>query len=700
VDDALLTLLSAHLAQQAEPVVLVLDNADHLASAEVMAGVDFLIRHSTPQLRVIMLGRALAAPSLRRYRLAGLVTEIHMAELAFTAEEAATLLAEQQVDLDGNRLELLVERTEGWAAGLRMAALALHGRPSCDTDRIVRRLGTDPGDVADYFVAEVLDGQPAGVQEFLRHTSIADVLTAELATALSGRDDSARLLRSLADTNTFVTASDNRYRYHPMFREVLRGQLRRRPAGQVADLHRTTAEWLLANDEPVAAVDHAAAAGDWERAALLVVEHLAVGRLLAGDGSVGLADLFERMPPDVDSAEAAIVRAALALAANDEQTSAQQLSQADAHNTGGTLPVRLGIAALEAMTAAARMDVERTVAAVTVVTGLAAELVAEGRPIPPDLLAVVLISKGEALLWSGDLPGAEDSLLDTLRAVDAAGLDHLKIRTLGQLALLHAIHGHLRQATRFAGRARQLAEQAGLTEQDRPAVVDAAFAWIHTERCDTAARRYLRSSGDCAARDDPFAAAALTVARDRHRRGSRQLPAIAPVGAPQPRWLTGNDARHDSLAAHSVAARVDTSLRAAAQELDLGRTELATQALGRALAAAAPENLRRPIVDAPPRLRRLLQHAPELAAHRSWLVGDVVEPSPEQPSEPTLIEPLTPREHEVLVNMATLLSTEEIARTMFVSVNTVKTHVRAVLRKLGVNRRNDAIRRARGLGLV
>ncbi|HEY0807271.1 MAG TPA: AAA family ATPase, partial [Pseudonocardiaceae bacterium] len=604
VDRALLTTLSARLSQRDEPSVLVLDNADRLRSAEILADLDFLIRHAAPRLRVITLGRVVPALPLHRYRLAGLITEIDGAELAFATGETTALLAENQVDLDERGLALLVERTEGWAAGLRMATLALRGRPPGDAEWIVARLGGDPGDVADYFAAEVLDDQPPGVRDFLRHTSVADVLTPDLAARLSGRTDAARMLRSLADTNAFVTADDDHYRYHPLLREVLRAQLGRESAGRLADLHRTTADWSLDHDQPAAAVGHAVAAGDWERAAFLVVEHLSVGRLLVGDESAWLAGLFEHMPADVAGAPAPIVRAALAVAAHNERACARHLSVAAARDTDGSQSVRLGIAALEALTAAARMDVDRTVAAVTVVTGLAVELAAEGRPVPSDLLAVVLVSKGGVLLWSGDLPGAEDSLLATLRAVDAAGLEHLKIRTLGQLALLHAIHGQLRQATRFAGQASRLADQVGLTERDRPAIVDAAFAWIHTERCDAAARRYLRST---AVPDDPFAAAALTVARDRHHRGSRQVAAAAPAGVPRPQWLTGSGTRPDSRAAHSVAARVETWLLAAAQELDLGRTELATKALGRALTVAAPENLRRPIVDAPPRVRRLLQ---------------------------------------------------------------------------------------------
>jgi LuxR family maltose regulon positive regulatory protein len=153
--------------------------------------------------------------------------------------------------------------------------------------------------------------------------------------------------------------------------------------------------------------------------------------------------------------------------------------------------------------------------------------------------------------------------------------------------------------------------------------------------------------------------------------------------------------------------RVDAWLLAATCELTEGKTELARGTLDRALALAATERLRRPVIEASPRLRRFLRQERDITERHAWL-GAAIIGTPHTRAATSLVassagpvvEPLTDKETEVLRYMAALLSTEEIARTMFVSVNTIKTHIRGVLRKLGATRRNEAIRRARELGLI
>ena len=157
-----------------------------------------------------------------------------------------------------------------------------------------------------------------------------------------------------------------------------------------------------------------------------------------------------------------------------------------------------------------------------------------------------------------------------------------------------------------------------------------------------------------------------------------------------------------------VDVRVDSLLLRAAEALERGDTAAARAAAERALRTAAPERLRRPILEAPARLRGFLRHHEDLAARHAWLEGPDAPPSlpahgpPVEPEtvRSVLIEPLTEKEHEVLVHLGELLTTDEIARRMYVSVNTVRTHVRAILRKLAASRRNEAIRRARDLHII
>lgn len=691
------------LTARAEPSVLVLDNIELIGPGEVADGLDFLIRHAGPQLRVLALGRGAPALPLHRYRLAGWVTEIGPADLAFTTSEAGALLAAHGVTLPAGGVRLLTERTEGWAAGLRLAALALHGKSAGDAERIVRGFGGERPDIAEYFTAEVLDHQPADLREFLLTSSVADELSPELAAALSGRGDAAQVLRSLANAQAFVTESDTgRYRYHPLFRDTLRTRIRHDLSDRVPQLHRDAAHLLLDDGQPIAAARQAALAGDWAHASSLVVEHLAIGRLMVGNDKGRLGEMFEHMPVETDGAAPSVVRAAMAVAANQEQAGAYHLSRANTRDAGGSLAICLAIATLRAVVASAGLEVDRTVSAAATAAGLSAKLADAGRPVPPDLLATVLTAKGAMLLWSGQLNGSEDSLTEALRAAEAAGLHHLRIQIMGEIALLNAIHGRLRRASRSACSASQLADRLGLADKDRPAVIDAAFAWIHTERWDVdAARRHVRSVN---ARDDPLAVAVLSAVRDRRGPGPGLLSTSASPDLPRPPWLTQGGTGADLTVAQrsmpTLAGRVDGWLRTAAEQLDLGRSELATRSLDRALTLAAPENLRRPIVQAPLRLRRLIRQNPELTRRHGWLGPDATGIPNDDRSTPTLVEPLTNREREVLHHLAALLSTEEIAQAMFVSVNTVKTHIRGVLRKLSAARRNDAIRRAREIGLL
>ncbi|HEY3606212.1 MAG TPA: LuxR C-terminal-related transcriptional regulator, partial [Pseudonocardiaceae bacterium] len=450
--------------------------------------------------------------------------------------------------------------------------------------------------------------------------------------------------------------------------------------------------------QPMAAAVQAAAAGDWAHASSLIVEHLVLGRLMVGDDRVRLGTVFERMPAETDGAAPSIVRAAIAVAANGERARVT-LSPVSIRDARDSPAIRLAIATLRAVDASADLEVDRTVAAAATVAGLAITLADAGRPVPPDLLATVLTAKGAMLLWSGQLNGSEDSLTEALRAAEVAGLRHLRVQILGKIALLNAVHGRLRQAARSANSASHLADQLGLADKDRPAVIDAAFAWIHTERWDVdAARRHARSVN---ARDDPLAVAVLTVVRDRRGPGQSQLAESNSPDVPRPRWLTsGANPAVAEWTMPTLAGRVGGWLRTAAEQLDLGRSELATRSLDRALTLAAPENLRRPIVQAPLRLRRLIRQNPELTRRHGWLGPDAIGIPNDDRMTPALVEPLTNREREVLRHMAALLSTEEIAQAMFVSVNTVKTHIRGVLRKLSVGRRNDAIRRAWEIGLL
>ncbi|HVE28724.1 MAG TPA: LuxR C-terminal-related transcriptional regulator, partial [Mycobacteriales bacterium] len=219
---------------------------------------------------------------------------------------------------------------------------------------------------------------------------------------------------------------------------------------------------------------------------------------------------------------------------------------------------------------------------------------------------------------------------------------------------------------------------------------EAAATWTASGRPDLAVRA-LADLGPAASTE-----VALELARARLARGEAE-----PV-----RSTITDLLRHVDL---PLGLRVEALLLRAAEALERGDTAAAKTAADRALRTAAPERLRRPFLEAPARLRGFLRHHGDLSARHSWL-DDGEPPRPPVPAQLTppdpqaapsvLIEPLTEKEQEVLVHLAELLSTEEIARQMYVSVNTVRTHVRAILRKLAASRRNEAIRRARDLQII
>ncbi|MFD0744343.1 hypothetical protein ACFQ1L_22895 [Phytohabitans flavus] len=273
-EDADLERLASAVARLERPVALLLDDL-HLAVDQTVAdGLDFLVRHSDRRLHLVAAARTEPPLGLHRWRLEGGLTELAAHDLAFTRDETAELLAGHRVPASARRVGDLHLRTEGWPAGLRFAARSLYAHP--DPDRFIAGYGGEHPSVAGYLVDEVLSGQPAEAKDVLLRTSIAEPVSGELADALTGREDAARVLAELERTNGFVVPLKSRpgaYRYHRMFGELLRAELRRRSPDQVTDLHRRAAAWHADRHMPPDALRHALAGRDWTRATELLVLH-------------------------------------------------------------------------------------------------------------------------------------------------------------------------------------------------------------------------------------------------------------------------------------------------------------------------------------------------------------------------------------------------------------------------------------------
>jgi LuxR family maltose regulon positive regulatory protein len=248
-DHAFLLRLAAALAAQDPPVRLVLDDLHLLTGTGVLNGLDFLLRNVGPGLRLVVASRMGPGLRLHRYRLAGELAELQAGDLAFMAAEAAQLMAKHGCTLAADSLESLVRRTEGWAAGLRLAAISIAACPH--PGRSAAKLLAEDGTLARYLIAETVDTQPPEARDLLFSTSILEQVNAGLAVALTGRQQAGQTLSDLARANAFVQPiGGGWYRYHTLFAEVLCARLRREHPDRAAALHRRAAEWYKRNGKP------------------------------------------------------------------------------------------------------------------------------------------------------------------------------------------------------------------------------------------------------------------------------------------------------------------------------------------------------------------------------------------------------------------------------------------------------------------
>lgn len=719
----------AALAAGGPSSVLVVDEAERL-SAEALGTLVPL--QQSRGLRLVLLSREEPPLPVSQRATEGVMTRITADQLAFTPGECRDLLAARGVHPSEAGAAALAASTEGWAAALVRAADLLAGTASRDGAPSVTVSGRD---VTSPLLEEILGDQPRDLQRFLLATSVAERLWPGLATALTARADAAEVLVALERANLFVRATEDGRRtwaYTPMFRAFLRERLYRRPVAEVARLHLRAAAWLTDAGFLTEAACHLASAGSWRSACSLLMEDFAVLELLLHPGE-RLSRVLAHLPDDVPGPEPALVRAALALGRGDDRRGTVHVERAV--RAGGHLPwpaaaPALGTTrALQAVAARAVGDVDAGLRAVRDLEGLLPER--PGGMHHPQLRAVLLATRGDLLLRRGDLTDAADTLDDAVAAADRAGCERLRTECLGALALVEAVLGRLTRAAGLAVAADVLAE--GGRSPTRPVASEVALAWVRTEQYDLAgARAHVRAaSTDPVFGQDPVTAGVLVLVRARLARAEGDLDRALDVvqsalgvgaePAPPP-WLERR-LRSTATALHVVAGRaaalprprtapearagecldeqVSGWLEAAGRDLARKEVSAARVAAGRALRLAESERLRRPVAEAGATVREFVAEDAGLTARRRWLGPAVLADSADpDPSEPVLVQRLTDKEQEVLEFLSDLLSTEEIAEAMFVSVNTVKSHVRSILRKLSATRRNEAVRRARQLDLL
>ncbi len=459
----------SELADARGDITLVIDDLHELNSPEALSQLTRLLMNLPPQVHAVLTTRHDLRLLLHQLRLAGELAEIRAADLRFSERETRELLDALGIALSAAGAALLHQRTEGWAAGLRLAALSLVGHP--DPERFVAEFSGSDRTVAEYLIAEMLERQPDDVQDLLLRTSLLDRVNGELADLLTGRPGSERILLELEDANAFVESLDPErtwFRYHHLFADLLRLELRRTLPEEVPALHRRAAGWFTLQGQVVEAIRHTQAAGDWPGAARLLADH-SFGLMLDGQAQTMQA-LLRTFPPGEDHPELTLVRAGGDLVGGRLDEAAAHLAVAETYAEtappGRQRRLRVAVAALKLSLARRRGHLAGVLGQVrflaSPVTGQSGEDIALGS----DLRAVALMNLGTAEAWSLGLPDAELHLREGAVLAREIGRPYLEVGCLAQLGFASIWSGSVSANIRsFATTQRRCREAIALAER-------------------------------------------------------------------------------------------------------------------------------------------------------------------------------------------------------------------------------------------
>jgi LuxR family maltose regulon positive regulatory protein len=629
---ALIPVLVNELAAISVPVVLALDDYHVISEPSCHDQLDFLLANLPPSTQIVLLARADPPLLLGRLRATGDLAEIRAPELRFTLAEAVALVRRvSAVRLNDNELAELAERTEGWPAGLYLAALALRGQES--PGAFVRQFAGTNRYIADYLAEEVVSRQPEQIRHFLTRTAILGRFTASLCDAVTGSDSSWMIISALERENLFLVPLDadrQWFRYHHLFAQLLLAQLMQAEPDVVPTLHQRASAWHRVHGSSDEAIGHALAAGEFASAADLMARrwhaYVDIGRVATVRGwlrSFG-DDMIAAHPV------AAHVAAWVAAVSGERESAWRWLSVVDAAEHDEPLPD--GLRSLTSSAALLRGTFGFDGVLAMRDSGTTA-VALEDDPASP-WYALARSALGAALYFTGDLDAAAVALQQALLSQASSTMARMMAFEFGSLVALE--RGRLSQAADLGQAARELADSdPGLSETPQSSLAYAAVGVVHASRGQLEAAR---------------------SELEHALRSRRQWSGLSS-------WAT-----------------LEILLRLASVLHDLGDLSEAAALLGEAadLLASLPDGAEAQRA----RLRRLERR--------------LTAPVPAAP----LTAALTQRERAVLWLLQGGLSQREIAQELSVSLNTVKTHTRAIYRKLGVSSRPEAIARGRGLGIL
>ena len=611
-------------------VVIVLDDLHLVDDPTAIDSIEYAVEHMPAQAQIVVTTRFDPEFNLAKLRARGLLGEIRAGELAYTADEAHELLVERaRLALSDGEIELLLERTEGWPAGVYLAALWLRG--VADPSAHVREFAGSHRHVADYLTREVLDALAADRRAFLLETSVLHRFTASLCDDVLERSDSASMLSSIASSNAFLISLDPRgewYRYHHLFADLLQLQLAEVDPAIAPLLRRRAASWFAERRLTADAVEHALAAGDEQTVARLLDEH-GGAHLTSGQEATllrwtqALSDESLQQYPEV------IVNAGLAVGLLRRRSVERKRYLELANRVRAEHPERWTASANASYCIARAAWIDGDVGETVMAARRAIEAC---RGLRAELLSIACLAY--ALLLAGDQAGAREQAERAIQMPEAPERPQGIVLALATLALVQ-VSENARSAEALAREALEIADAAGTAE-----------GWI-----GGLARVAL--------------AAALTNAG--------KLPNA------EPNAVRGEALRRsaDPTVENTQALLVLVGARIARGRLPQAREGLAEAE--RMLAGFTDPGC---LPDQAARLREALNRA---EATRDAAALD---------------DPLSPSELAVLELLSSELSQREIGATLFISLNTVKTHTREIYRKLGAPSRADAVARGAALGLI
>jgi LuxR family transcriptional regulator, maltose regulon positive regulatory protein len=497
------------LAPLEDRLWLVIDDLHELRSDEARSQLELLLMRGPPDLRFVLLTRHDLRMGLHRLRLEGELTEIRASDLRFTLDEARELFVAAGVELPEPALEMLHERTEGWAAGLRLAALSLAGHP--DPQRFAAEFSGSARTVAEYLLAEVLERQSEQMRRLLLQTSMLERVSGELADAMTGGYGGEGMLQELEEANAFVVALDaarSWFRYHHLFADLLRLELRRTAPGEVAVLDRAAAGWFAGHGFPVEAVRHSQAAQDWRLAARLLADHWP--GLHLGGQSATVHQLLAGFPAHACTADAELA----AVTAADELTqgslaAAERFLELAARGSASVpaerrAQLRLLLGVVRLLVARERADLPAVVEEAERLRAVAEAPDAAQPGLSGELRALALISLGSTEVWTTRLEQAERHLGQGVALARRIGRPYLEFSGLAYCATIEIYRSALTRAAERSRQAIELAEQHGWTEE--PAVgasygmLGAVLAWqgraAEAESCIQRAEGAIRAEAE------------------------------------------------------------------------------------------------------------------------------------------------------------------------------------------------------------